>query len=78
VACDGHGNGGEYCGDSDAQLNRFDVFYHEASGGKYVFNEVLMDLEPGVIGAAPQWAKARHRTAPSALSSAFMVKTYLK
>jgi hypothetical protein len=27
------------------------VFYHEASGGNYVPRAVLMDLEPGVIGA---------------------------
>jgi tubulin beta len=30
------GCGGEYCGDIDAQLGRINVFYHEASGGKYV------------------------------------------
>jgi hypothetical protein len=53
VVCDEHGIGGdgEYCGDSDTQLNRINVFYHEASGGKYVFRTVLMDLEPGMIGA---------------------------
>jgi tubulin beta len=28
------------------------VFWHEASGGKYVSREVIFDLEPGVIGAA--------------------------
>jgi hypothetical protein len=27
------------------------VFYHEASGGKYVPRAVLFDLEPGMIGA---------------------------
>jgi tubulin beta len=27
------------------------VFYHEASGGKYVPRAVLFDLEPGVIDA---------------------------
>jgi tubulin beta len=26
--------GGEYCGDSDAHLDRINVFYHEASSGK--------------------------------------------
>jgi tubulin beta len=26
------------------------VFYHEASGGKYVPRVVLFDFEPGVIG----------------------------
>jgi tubulin beta len=51
VVCDEHGIGGsgEYC-DNDAQLGRINVFYHEASGGKYVPRAVLFDLEPGVIG----------------------------
>ena len=26
---------GEYCGGNDAHLDRIDVFYHEALGGKY-------------------------------------------
>ena len=36
VLCDEHGisGDGEYCGDSDAQLDRINVFYHEAIGGK--------------------------------------------
>jgi tubulin beta len=36
VLCDEHGIGsvGEYCGDNDAQLDRINVFYDEASGGK--------------------------------------------
>jgi tubulin beta len=52
VACDEHGIGGsgEYCGDSDAHLDRINVFYHEALGGKYVPRAMLFDLEPGVIG----------------------------
>jgi tubulin beta len=51
VLCDEHGMGGdgEYCGDNDAQLDRINVFYHEASGDKYVPRTVLLDLEPGVI-----------------------------
>jgi tubulin beta len=55
VVCDKHGIGGgsEYCGDSDAQLKRINVLYHEASGSKYVSSALLMDLEPGVIGAVP-------------------------
>jgi tubulin beta len=38
VARDEHGVGGEgkYCDGNDAQLGRIDLFYHEASGGKYV------------------------------------------
>jgi tubulin beta len=53
VLCDesGIGGDGEYCGESDAQLDRISVFYHEASGGTYVPRTVFFDLEPGVIGA---------------------------
>jgi tubulin beta len=53
VVCDEHGIGGdgEYCGDNDAQLGRISMFYHEASGGKYVPRTALFDLEPGVIDA---------------------------
>ena len=52
VLCDEQGIGGEseYCGD-DAQLVRIDVFYYEASGGKYVPRAVFFDLEPSVIVA---------------------------
>ena len=52
--CDEHGIGGdgEYCGENDAQLDRINVFYREASGDKYVVpRTVFSDLEPGVIGA---------------------------
>jgi tubulin beta len=53
VFCDEHGIGsdGEYFGDNDAQLGLINVFYHEASGDKYVPRTVFFDLEPGVIGA---------------------------
>jgi hypothetical protein len=53
VVCDdnGIGGGGEYCGDSNAQLGRVNVLYPEAPGGKYVPSALLMDLESGVIGA---------------------------
>jgi tubulin beta len=48
VVCGEHGNGGdgEYCSDYDAQLNRANVIYHEALGGKYVPRAVLFDFEP--------------------------------
>jgi tubulin beta len=54
VLCDEHGIGdnGEYSGDNDAQLDRINVFYHEASGDKYVPRTVLSDLEPGMVDAA--------------------------
>ncbi|XP_022177811.1 tubulin beta chain-like [Myzus persicae] len=38
---------GTYKGDSDLQLERINVFYTEALGGKYVPRAVLVDLEPG-------------------------------
>jgi tubulin beta len=51
VFCEEHGIGGdgEYCGDNNAQLDRINVLYHEASGDKYVPLTVLSDLEPGAI-----------------------------
>ncbi|OAE20114.1 hypothetical protein AXG93_3818s1120 [Marchantia polymorpha subsp. ruderalis] len=51
VICDEHGinPSGEYRGDSDLQLERINVYYHEASGGRYVPRAVLMDLEPGTM-----------------------------
>jgi tubulin beta len=53
VVCDenGIGGSGEHCGYNDAHLDRINVFYHEALDGKYVPRAVLLDLEPGVIGA---------------------------
>jgi hypothetical protein len=53
VLCDEHGIGGdcEYCGDdNDAQLDRINVLYYEASGGIYVPRAVFFDLEAGVVG----------------------------
>ena len=40
---------GSYNGDSDLQLERIDVYYNEAVGGKYVPRAVLVDLEPGTM-----------------------------
>jgi tubulin beta len=53
VVCDeqGIGGSGEYCGESDAHLDRINVLSYEASGGKYVPFAMLVDLEPGVTGA---------------------------
>jgi len=48
-----HGINGEgmYCGDSDLQLERINVYFNEAQGGKYVPRAVLVDLEPGTLDA---------------------------
>jgi hypothetical protein len=53
VLFDEHGIGGsgDYFGDNDAHLGIINVFYHEASGGKYVPRAVLFVLKPGVIDA---------------------------
>jgi tubulin beta len=40
---------GTYHGDSDLQLERINVYFNEASGGRYVPRAVLMDLEPGTM-----------------------------
>ncbi|XP_062333511.1 beta-tubulin family protein isoform X3 [Osmerus eperlanus] len=40
---------GTYHGDSDLQLERINVYYNEATGGKYVPRAVLVDLEPGTM-----------------------------
>ncbi len=49
VVCEEHGIDptGTYQGVSDLQLERVNVYYNEASGGRYVPRAVLMDLEPG-------------------------------
>jgi tubulin beta len=40
---------GSYHGDSDLQLERINVYYNEAVGGKYVPRAILVDLEPGTM-----------------------------
>ncbi|KAL0325871.1 UNVERIFIED_CONTAM: Tubulin beta-1 chain [Sesamum radiatum] len=54
VICDEHGVDptGKYKGDgssSETQLERINVYFNEASGGRYVPRAVLMDLEPGTM-----------------------------
>jgi tubulin beta len=53
VLCYEHGIGGsgDYLGDNDALLDIISVFYHEASGCKYVPHAVLFVLKPGMIDA---------------------------
>jgi tubulin beta len=40
---------GSYEGDSDLQLERMNVYYNEATGGRFVPRAVLVDLEPGTM-----------------------------
>ena len=42
---------GSYSGESELQLERINVYYNEASGGKYVPRAILVDLEPGTMDA---------------------------
>jgi len=51
VICGEHGidQTGEYQGDNDNQLERINVYYNEATGGRYVPRCILMDLEPGTM-----------------------------
>jgi tubulin beta len=51
VMCEEHGIDatGSYVGNSHLQLERVNVYYNEASGGRYVPRAVLMDLEPGTM-----------------------------
>uniref|UniRef100_A0A1I8HMF1 Tubulin beta chain n=1 Tax=Macrostomum lignano TaxID=282301 RepID=A0A1I8HMF1_9PLAT len=51
VISDEHGidQSGAYHGDSDLQLERINVYYNEAAGGRYVPRSVLVDLEPGTM-----------------------------
>jgi tubulin beta len=45
----GISNDGHYVGSSDAQIERAEVYYNEAQGGRYVPRAVVVDLEPGVL-----------------------------
>ncbi len=51
IISDEHGidGTGSYNGTSELQLERINVYYNEASGGKYVPRAVLVDLEPGTM-----------------------------
>merc|ERR1712156_489829 len=40
---------GDYNGTSELQLERIEVYYNQASGGKYVPRAILLDLEPGTV-----------------------------
>ena len=51
VISDEHGidSTGKFYGDSDLQLERTDVYFNEANGGRYIPRAILLDLEPGTI-----------------------------
>jgi tubulin beta len=51
VIADEHGIDptGTYHGDSDLQLERINVYFNEATGGKYVPRSIMVDLEPGTM-----------------------------
>ncbi|KAJ3211442.1 hypothetical protein HDU67_004530 [Dinochytrium kinnereticum] len=51
VIADEHGLDaeGRYSGDIDLRLERINVYFSEAYGGKYVPRSVLVDLEPGTL-----------------------------
>lgn len=53
IISDEHGidPNGMYHGDNDLQLERIDVYYNQATSGKYVPRSVLIDLEPGTMDA---------------------------
>ncbi|XP_059051619.1 tubulin beta chain-like [Achroia grisella] len=53
VISDEHGidANGLYNGENSLQQERLNVYYHEASSGKYVPRAVLVDLEPGTMDA---------------------------
>ena len=57
IVCGEHGIDptGGYTGNSELQLERINVYYNEASGGRYVLGVVLMDLDPGTNGQYPNW-----------------------
>ena len=51
VISDEHGvdPSGEYRGDSELQIERINVYFNEAAGGRYVPRAILVDLEPGTM-----------------------------
>jgi tubulin beta len=42
---------GVYRGDTDLQLERIQVYFNEATGGRFVPRAILVDLEPGTMDA---------------------------
>ena len=42
---------GTYCGDSDLQLERIEVYFNEDTSGRFVPRAILMDLEPEAMSS---------------------------
>ena len=57
---------GAYAGDSDLQLERINVYFNEATGGRYVPRAVLMDL-----GECGERAQRRAQEGPAGRASPF-------
>ena len=55
---------GSYDGDSDLQLERINVYYNEATGGRYVPRAVLVDLEPGTMDSSMDIQNPGSRISP--------------
>ena len=51
IISDEHGidSTGKFYGSSDLQLDRINVYFNEANGGRYVPRAILLDLEPGTV-----------------------------
>lgn len=62
VVSDEHGidPAGEYCGESELQLDRINVYYNEATGGRYVPRAVLVDLVRLVLHAQSLFVNISH------------------
>merc|ERR1712072_465452 len=71
---------GTYHGDSDLQLERINVYYNEATGGRYVPRAILMDLEPGTMDSVreeyPDRIMATFSVMPSPKVSDTVVEPY--
>ena len=61
---------GTYHGDSDLQLERINVYFNEATGGRYVPRAILMDLEPGTMDSVRAGPFGPPRPPRSVLSTA--------
>jgi hypothetical protein len=55
----GIGDGSEYCGDNDAQLDHKSVLYHEAKRGKYMPRDLINQN----LGAGNNWPKGHYTRA---------------